>query len=82
MKKKKNWAKELFRRGVISNVKDGLVLAYVKDGIVYPVAMTKDGYDMLQFMAPALNNGQPLKVIADKPMGKAIDLTVEKNNSK
>lgn len=52
------------------NVKDGVVLMYMKDGVLYPVALTNEQNDMLQFTAELFS---PLKVAMDKPQGKAIN---------
>lgn len=53
---------------------DGLILMYVKNGTLYPIAMTQEQHDLLQFVVPtAILNGK-VKVIADKPQGKAINL--------
>ena len=56
-------------------MKDGLVLMYVKDNTIYPVALTQeqlDTFEMIQQLLP-----QPIRVINNKPLGKAINL-VEK----
>lgn len=53
-------------------LKDGLILMYVKDNIVYPVALSgeqADEFDMLQLLIP-----QPIKIAFEHPQGKAIDL--------
>lgn len=53
-------------------MKDGLILMYVKDGTAYPIAMTQEQYDLLQFIAHMF---EPIKVVSDKPQGKVINLT-------
>jgi hypothetical protein len=58
-------------------MKDGLVLMYVKDNTIYPVALTQEQlytFEMIQQLLP-----QPLRVISDKPLGKAVNLVKEKN---
>lgn len=53
-------------------MKDGLVLFYMKDDILYPVMMTKeqvDTFEMIQMLLP-----QPIRVAFDKPQGKAENL--------
>jgi hypothetical protein len=52
-------------------MKDGLILMYVKDGIVYPVALTQQEYETLQFMGSLFS---PVTMISDKPLGPAINL--------
>ncbi|HZK52635.1 MAG TPA: hypothetical protein VFC84_00305 [Desulfosporosinus sp.] len=56
-------------------MKDGLVLFYVKDGTILPVALTQeqsDTFDMLMGIMPGT-----IRVI-DKPQGTAINLMDEK----
>lgn len=50
---------------------DGLMLAYVKDGVVYPIALSEENLEMLD-----LTIGMMLKEITliNKPMGKVISL--------
>lgn len=55
-------------------MKDGLVLFYMKDNILYPVALDKEGYNMLQFIGNSITGGKPLRVLLDKPMGEAVNL--------
>lgn len=52
-------------------MKDGVVLMYCKDGVLYPVALTNEQNEMLQFSSMMF---QPLKVVFDKPQGRAINL--------
>lgn len=54
---------------------DGVVLMYCKDGVLYPVALTSDQNEMLQFSSMMF---QPLKVVFDKPQGQAINLLEDK----
>ncbi|UTQ79997.1 hypothetical protein BC1_00045 [Bacillus phage BC-1] len=58
-------------------MKDGVVLMYCKDGVLYPVALTNEQNEMLQFSAQLF---QPLKVVFDKPQGQAINLLEGKQN--
>jgi hypothetical protein len=55
---------------------DGVVLMYVKDDVLYPVAMTQEQYDILQFTAKLF---EPLKII-DQPQGKVVNLLDEKKS--
>jgi hypothetical protein len=57
-------------------MKDGVALMYVKDGVLYPVVMTQEQYDILQFTAKLF---EPLKII-DQPQGKAINLLDKKKS--
>ena len=50
---------------------DGLHLVYVKDRKMYPVILTKDQWDSLQFMANVISN--PIKVL-EKPLGVAYNI--------
>ncbi|WP_180228237.1 hypothetical protein [Bacillus thuringiensis] len=52
-------------------MKDGVVLMYCKDGVLYPVALTNEQNEMLQMTSMLF---QPLKVVFDKPQGQAINL--------
>ena len=58
-------------------MEDKAVLMYVKDDVVYPVALSNEQVDMLQFFAQAF---APLKVIRDHPLGKAVNLTGRKDD--
>jgi len=52
-------------------MKDGVVLFYCKDGVLYPIALTDEQNSMLQFTAKLF---EPLKVV-NIPQGPAINLT-------
>ncbi|WP_180233155.1 hypothetical protein [Bacillus thuringiensis] len=56
-------------------MKDGVVLMYCKDGVLYPVALTNEQNEMLQMSSMLF---QPLKVFFDKPQGQAINLLEDK----
>jgi hypothetical protein len=58
-------------------MKDAIVLMYMKDGVLYPVAMTEDQNNMLQVTARLFS---PLKVVFDKPQGKAVNLVVKEES--
>ncbi|MGX5629062.1 hypothetical protein [Bacillus thuringiensis] len=58
-------------------MKDGVVLMYCKDRVLYPVALTNGQNEMLQFSAQLF---EPLKVVFDKPQGQAINLLEGKQN--
>lgn len=55
-------------------MKDGVVLMYVKDGVLYPVAMTESELALLQLLAKTF---EPLKVVMDHPQGQAVNLLVK-----
>lgn len=48
---------------------DGIALFYVKDGIVYPLAVKKDELEMLDIMIPTII--QKAYPMLDHPIGKA-----------
>lgn len=52
-------------------MKDGVILMYCKDGVLYPIALTNEQNEMLQMSSMLF---QPLKVVFDKPQGQAINL--------
>ena len=54
-------------------MQDGLILMYVKDDTVYPVAITQEQYDMLQIVVPGAVLDGKINLI-DKPQGQAINL--------
>lgn len=56
-------------------MKDGVILMYVKDGVIYPVAMTESEWTVLQLLAKSV---EPLKVVFDQPQGKAVNLKAKK----
>ncbi|MED2789669.1 hypothetical protein P4261_29110 [Bacillus thuringiensis] len=58
-------------------MKDGVILMYCKDGVLYPVALTNGQNEMLQLSSMMF---QPLKVVFDKPQGQAINLMEERKN--
>lgn len=55
-----------------NKVENGLYLFYVKDENIYPVGLSQEQWDMLQFVGNAVA-GDPIKVL-DKPLGKAESL--------
>jgi hypothetical protein len=57
-------------------MKDGLVLMYVEDNTLYPVALTQDQLSTFEFIQQALP--QPIRVIGDRPIGTVVDLVKEK----
>jgi len=56
-------------------MKDGVVLMYCKDGVLFPVSLTEEQNNMLQMTATLLS---PLKVISDRPQGTAVNLTEQR----
>lgn len=59
-------------------MKDGVALMYLKDGVLYPVALSQEQNDTLQFTARLLG---PLSVVFDKPQGNAINLFEKKGEN-
>jgi hypothetical protein len=59
-------------------VEDGMILMYVKDELIYPVALTKEEHSLLQTLVKLF---EPIKVI-NQPQGKALSLNkgVNKND--
>lgn len=53
-------------------IEDGLYLFYIKDEDIYPVGLSQEQWDMLQFMGNVIA-GDPIKII-DKSLGKAESL--------
>jgi hypothetical protein len=53
---------------------DGIALMYLKDGIAYPVGLTKEQVEMLD-MTISLSIGGKLLVITDEPIGKMCNIT-------
>jgi hypothetical protein len=53
-------------------MRDGLILMYVKEGEVFPVAMTEEQYEMIQLMGGSILNGK-IRLI-NEPQGKATNL--------
>lgn len=56
----------------MSEIKDGLVLMYVKDGVMYPVALSKEQDEAFEILQQALPG--PIKVVVDLPIGKVYGL--------
>jgi hypothetical protein len=52
-------------------MKDGVALFYIKDGILYPVSLTEEQYEILQITASLFS---PLTIVTDKPQGQAVNL--------
>lgn len=60
-------------RKVGVGMKDGVALFYIKDDTVYPVILSTEQNETLQFLVNVITGGKPLKVL-DKPMGEAYNL--------
>ena len=60
-------------------VKDGLCLTYIKDGVMYPVGISKEQDTILQNIIPSMLG--KLYVYTDKPIGDVINY-MEKTNEK
>lgn len=54
------------------SIKDGIALMYIKDGTLYPIAITEEQYTMLTIMVSSIC--QPLNVLINEPQGKAVNL--------
>ncbi|WP_017728535.1 hypothetical protein [Halalkalibacterium ligniniphilum] len=54
-----------------------LILMYVKDGVVYPVALSDEQEKIFQMTASLFS---PIKVIENYPLGKVINLAEMKNS--
>ncbi len=57
-------------------MKDGLVLMYVKDNTLYPVVLTQEQVDIFEIIQQTLP--QPIRVISNEPIGKAVNLIEKK----
>lgn len=60
------------------SVEDGLVLFYVKDGTLYPVALTGEQKETFGFLMKVMP--QPIKIISDMPIGKVQNLAQHLEN--
>ncbi|MDF2902399.1 MAG: hypothetical protein K0S25_37 [Bacillus sp. (in: firmicutes)] len=56
----------------VSRLKDGFVIMFQNDGVIYPIALTQDQYDTAHFFLSALIS--PVRIIKDQPQGKAVNL--------
>lgn len=54
-------------------MKDGMILFYVKDDEVLPVAMSTEQHEMLQLVVQGVFGGEPIKVVK-KSQGKVENL--------
>lgn len=54
-------------------MQDGFILMYVKDNTIYPVAMSKEQYEMLHILIPNMMPGT-LSIVKDRPQGEAVNL--------
>jgi hypothetical protein len=57
-------------------VKDGFVIMFLKDGTVYPVALTQDQYDTAHFFLSSIIS--PVRLITEHPQGTAFNLVGDK----
>lgn len=55
-------------------MKDELALMYIRDGIMYPVALSKKEDRIVQAL---IKTFKPIKVMYKHPIGKAVILTEE-----
>ena len=56
-------------------MKDGIYPIYVKDGIVYPIALTKEQYSTFRFTMSICF--EKITIIEDRPLGEAVNLVNE-----
>lgn len=54
-------------------MEDGLIIMYVKDGIIYPVALNEEQQIAFKFAQQLIP--QPIVYIKDKPLGVAVNLS-------
>lgn len=54
-------------------MQDGIALMYIKEGTLYPVAMTAEQHQMLTMLVAGIC--KPLHVMTEFPQGKAVNLT-------
>ena len=60
------------------SVENGFVLFYVKDGTLYPVALTEEQKTMFDLCMRALSQTyHPIRVIENRPQGKVANLLDE-----
>ncbi len=55
-------------------MKDGMILFYVKDGEVLPVAMSNEQHQMLQTVMPIVFGNETIQVVGNKPQGTVENL--------
>jgi hypothetical protein len=55
---------------------DQVILMYVRNDELLPVALSESQMAMLQMMIPAILGGEPLRVV-NKPQGKVVNLIEE-----
>jgi hypothetical protein len=53
-------------------MKDGFILMYVKDGVIYPVALTEEQLEVVRLLVKAVPG--TVTIIKDKPQGDAVNL--------
>lgn len=52
-------------------IDDGIIFSFVKDGIVYPVALTESDLKMCRYLvAQVFDEDNKLVVLTDRPMGE------------
>ena len=60
-------------RNLSDGISDGIVLFYAKDGIIYPIGLSKEQLETLDLtIGLGLKGG--IKVMSDKPMGDLLKL--------
>ena len=60
-------------KNLSDGIKDGIVLFYAMDGVLYPVGLTKEQTEALDLTIGLGLKGK-LMVVTDKPMGELVDL--------
>jgi len=59
---------------------DSIILVYQKNGIVYPVALTKEQDELVKMALSAIfTKGNEIVVCIDKPIGIVKDLKINKD---
>lgn len=51
---------------------DGLIFMYVRDGVIYPIAVKKENLEMIDLMIPTMIG--EIKVVTCKPQGNLVKI--------
>lgn len=63
----------------MSDIPDGVYPIYVKDGVKYPIALTREQVERLPLIERILGN---IYIMMDHPMGKAVNLIKREGESR
>ena len=55
-------------------IEDGLVLFYIKDGKLYPVALTEDQKMLFDMCMASISRIESIKVMGNLPQGEVVSL--------